>query len=480
MIEAPWCRVTGRVIGPDAAPHGVGGQVIFDPDPERVFAEVVEGEAPAIVATRVVCVLDEDGYITSSAGRFVDLVAPGPGVLPGGEWTYRMTVLTGSGQWASRMFEHVTLTQGAVVDLADLVPAATYQGDAVTIAEGAAQESAASAEAAAESAQAAALSAEEAEASASQAAADLATVRGEVQSGIHDGVGVSSITDDDGDGTATVTLTDGSTSDLILPRGPQGTGVSSITNADGDATALVTLTDGSTADLALPTVATPAFTVSASTLAAGSQATAKLSGAYPNLAIGLGIPAGATGSPSATQIIGAGRPDVASSMDANTRALVNAAPPGSTFNSTDGAGTGAWAWQKTAAGWVVTMGDTGKRDITSLVTSFLSNYGNWFPVYIRRIGPIVYLTSGGMNATTPGTLKGSSVILTLTLPPGFTKAATAPIAMGRGRTNASAAFAGSQIVLTTDFYADHSSTLSGMWMTSDLLTWPTSVPGTPA
>ena len=51
MIEAPWCRVTGRVIGPDAAPHGVGGQVIFDPDPERVFAEVVEGEAPAIVAT---------------------------------------------------------------------------------------------------------------------------------------------------------------------------------------------------------------------------------------------------------------------------------------------------------------------------------------------------------------------------------------------------------------------------------------------
>ena len=36
------------------------------------------------------------------------------------------------------------------------------------------------------------------------------------------GVGVESITDEDGDGTATVTFSDGSTSSLPLPRGPEG------------------------------------------------------------------------------------------------------------------------------------------------------------------------------------------------------------------------------------------------------------------
>ena len=37
-----------------------------------------------------------------------------------------------------------------------------------------------------------------------------------------EGVGVASITDPDEDGMATVTLTDGTTSTLPLPRGPKG------------------------------------------------------------------------------------------------------------------------------------------------------------------------------------------------------------------------------------------------------------------
>ena len=519
MIEAPWCRVTGRVIGPDAAPHGVGGQVVFDPDPERVFAEVVEGEAPAIVATRVVCVLDEEGYITSSAGRFVDLVAPGPGVLPGGEWTYRMTVLSGSGQWASRMFEHVTLTQGAVVDLADLVPAATYQGDAVTVAEGAAQDAAASAEASASSAQAAASSAAAAEASASQAAADLATVRGEVQSGIHDGTGVVSITDEDGDGTATVTLTDGSTSDLILPRGPQGTGVASITNPDGDAQALVTLTDGTSQDLPLPTVAQPQFTAEASALAAGAAPTADVTGTYPDLTIALGVPEGApgqdavspvftaeasalaagasatasvtgtypdlklslgvprgatgeTGAPGAIgtastyMLVGPGRPDVASTTGG---VITGSEPVGAVFHSTNGAGVGAWAWQKTATGWTVTMGDTGDRSDSSVLTGTDGSAASGPWIKYRRVNRTVYLWIHSMSTTaTPK----------ITMPTGF---APKNIISGTGKTWGGAIFVAgtgnpfqfiNQSGAVTSFY------YGGNWATSD--PWPTTLPGSPA
>ena len=341
--EAPFARVVGRVVRPDGT--AAAGRLTLTPDAQHPNATLPGGEVVVVPST--VVDLDGEGRVASTVdgvpAPWVDVIAPGGSVEPAGSWTYTVTLSVPGSTWWSR---HVTLAQGTVVDLTDLAPAAEYRGDAVTISEGAAQ-------AAAESA---------------QAAADaLARAEADIAAGLTvgpPGVGVSSITTADGDGTATVTLTDGSTSDLLLPRGPQGVGVSSITNPDGDATALVTLTDGSSTDLALPTVAQPVFTMETpTTLAAGSQATAKLSGSYQNLAISLGIPAVATGSTSATQIIGAGRPDVASSMDANTQALVSAAPVGASFNSTDGAGTGAWAWQKTGAGWVVTMGDTGWRAV---------------------------------------------------------------------------------------------------------------------
>ena len=112
------------------------------------------------------------------------------------------------------------------------------------------------------------------------------------------GVGVVSILDEDRDGVATVTLTDGTTGSLRLPPGPQGdpgVGVASVTNPDGDAQALVTLTDGTTSSLPLPTVATPQFTAEASALAAGAAPTADVTGTYPDLTIALGVPEGAPG-----------------------------------------------------------------------------------------------------------------------------------------------------------------------------------------
>lgn len=116
------------------------------------------------------------------------------------------------------------------------------------------------------------------------------------------GVGVASITDTDGDGVATVTLHDpktntDTTSALPLPRGTKGDdGHSPVVawsgtklTVDGVPGPDLKGTDGTTP-------ATPAFTATATTLEAGSAATASIGGTYPNLAIALGIPRGADGS----------------------------------------------------------------------------------------------------------------------------------------------------------------------------------------
>ena len=89
---------------------------------------------------------------------------------------------------------------------------------------------------------------------------------------------------------------------------------------------------------------------------------------------------GEPGNPSTMTLVGAGRPDTPATLSTSNQAAVANAPVGATFTSTDGAGTGAWAWVKTPAGWTVTYADTGWRDITSLcpVTSGF--------VHIRRVG----------------------------------------------------------------------------------------------
>jgi len=120
---------------------------------------------------------------------------------------------------------------------------------------------------------------------------------------------------------------------------------------------------------------TPTITPTATTLAAGSDATATMSGSWPNLTLGLGIPAG---QPSTYQIVGASRPDVPASMTTAVQAQVSAAPVGSTFSSTDGASVGAWQWQKLPTGWKVTFGDTGWREIGPLLTaSIVTSVGSF-------------------------------------------------------------------------------------------------------
>lgn len=133
---------------------------------------------------------------------------------------------------------------------------------------------------------------------------------------------------------------------------------------------------------------TPTITPTATTLAAGSDATATMSGSWPNLTLGLGIPAG---QPSTYQIVGAGRPDIPASMTTAVQAQVAAAPVGSTFSSTDGASVGAWQWQKLPTGWRVVVLDTAMRWGSAANGWTASSIG------LRRCGNVVEFQFKGLN-----------------------------------------------------------------------------------
>ena len=347
----PFARVVGRVVRPDGT--AAAGRLTLTPDARHPNATLPGGEVVVVPST--VVDLDGEGRVASTVdggtAPWVDVIAPGGSVEPAGSWTYTVTLSVPGSTWWSR---HVTLTQGMVVDLTDMAPAAEYAGDATTIAEGAAVEAAASA---------------------AQAAAALAQVRVELESGVHDGVSVTSIVDDDGDGTATVTLSDGSTSPLPLPPGPAGPqGEVGPAGPQGERGETGPAGPQGEAGPAGPTGATgatgpkgadatpPNFTAGAvTTVPAGGAATATVTGAYPNLKLNLGL---VTGQPDDYRIVGVGRPDVSGSMSTAIAARVAAAPVGCEFISTDGP-QGAWRWQKTTAGWTVLLGDTGWRDVRS-------------------------------------------------------------------------------------------------------------------
>lgn len=74
---------------------------------------------------------------------------------------------------------------------------------------------------------------------------------------------------------------------------------------------------------------------------------------------------GPPGQPSTFTGAGKGRPDMPDTLDAAGRSWVASAPVGAVWCSTDGAGVGAWQWQKLPSGWAVSMGDTGVVNVTS-------------------------------------------------------------------------------------------------------------------
>lgn len=110
---APWARIVGRFTHVAAPPSGVGVKVTIRPVPSGVSAVVGGSSLRAVSA--VTCASDSDGYLVGPTGqRFVDVLAPGPGVSPAGPWAYMVGIVANG-----RLVEHeVVLSQGTVLDLA--------------------------------------------------------------------------------------------------------------------------------------------------------------------------------------------------------------------------------------------------------------------------------------------------------------------------------------------------------------------------
>ena len=89
-----------------------------------------------------------------------------------------------------------------------------------------------------------------------------------------------------------------------------------------------------------------------------------------------------------TTIVGAGRPD---KPDTTNGKIKGTEPNGSVYDSIDGAGVGAWQWQKRDCVWVVTAGDTG------LITLKTQNLKAGAYVKLQRINNIVFCFMGGLQ-----------------------------------------------------------------------------------
>ena len=155
----PYCRLYGRLVLPDVTPggdpHAPHGTITIRPIPPRVTYQDARGQA-RVVASQTVCQIDSEGYLTSDGHRWVDLVAPGAGVVPSGTWLYRVEIIADG-----RLDIHtITLTQGQAIDLAHSIAASTVVDPptAAASAVAAAQSAAASARSASAAAEAARVS----------------------------------------------------------------------------------------------------------------------------------------------------------------------------------------------------------------------------------------------------------------------------------------------------------------------------------
>lgn len=98
---------------------------------------------------------------------------------------------------------------------------------------------------------------------------------------------------------------------------------------------------------------------------------------------------GGSGSQSSgsTIITGNGRPDNPQTTGGKIKGNE---PNGTIYNSSDGAGVGAYLWQKQKNVWQVISGDTGARRITKSVSNIKSGF-----ITLRRINNLVECTFGG-------------------------------------------------------------------------------------
>ena len=157
-----------------------------------------------------------------------------------------------------------------------------------------------------------------------------------------------------GDEAAWLASLHGADSTVPGPAGPSAYDVAVAEGFVGDEAAWLASLDGEDGDAATVTVGT------VTTGAAGSNATVTNSGTPQAAVFNFSIPRGADGDPTPYELRGTGMPNG-----------VVTAPPGTYYTDTTGT-NGSWRWLKTSGvgntGWVVVIGDTGVRNITSLVT----------------------------------------------------------------------------------------------------------------
>ena len=99
------------------------------------------------------------------------------------------------------------------------------------------------------------------------------------------------------------------------------------------------------------------------------------------------IPDGGSSQSSDSMIItGNGRPDKPDTTDGK---ITGREPNGTSYSSTNGAGVGAYLWQKQNGNWIVISGDTGNRIMRSAI-----NIKSGF-VYLQRINNLVICSFTG-------------------------------------------------------------------------------------
>ena len=448
--------VTGRFLAPDGSP--LSGSVVFTPT--FLFARDTQAVTlPAPVTAR----LDAEGRVTAS------LLVPTPDTEPDA-WVWEACPQLRGKHGVVRLRDFAfELTADAPVNLAEVTPVPDpVTGEYVTQGKPGA-----------------------------------------------DGVGLESITTEGGQ--LVFTLTDGSESRIPVPQGvpgddgKPGVGLATITLEDGEL--VFTLTNGAEQRLPAPVgekgddgkpgqpgkdgTSPPAPTLrvgEVTTLPATATATAEITGEAPDYTLTLAVPQGAPGAkgdkgdsiigpagpkgepgnPSALVLVGAGRPDTPSTLSPENQTAVANALVGATFTSTDGAGTGAWAWVKTPGGWKVTYGDTGWRDISSAVSE------GSVKLKIRRILQTVYI-----HATT--TAISPKVATTGAFTKGFTRT---------GAPHAQSGFIGYFSAVNNEnmvpvywagVWGQDLSTNKQVWVNSNFQSqiftddpWPATLPGTPA
>ena len=89
-------------------------------------------------------------------------------------------------------------------------------------------------------------------------------------------------------------------------------------------------------------------------------------------------------------ITGNGRPDKIRNPDTTNGKITGNEPNGTIYISIDGAGVGAYQWQKQNNKWNVTSADTGVRRITDGTVNIKSGY-----IHMRRINNTVQCTFNG-------------------------------------------------------------------------------------